>query len=551
MGLLFLCVFTLLTFLSAAQKFKVCTSPRTNCQNLPALNATAEYTEELKPDKFVRVRGARTKGSFTPALLSDPARRQAVLDYVDFLKRAETGIAAKNNETKGSDCNLRNSDWTKEAVNAVGKYRKIGALDKACTTAFEHTARDKRRATGLFRRLAEAFLDASDEVKGNWTAVHPLTRWRYSSSADEQECDIETAAAIKYRGKWHVQARVTNFPTINFVPTHKRLFYEEWVPEDFCCPLTMYSKDFALNATDDNFFETGEFEPYRVLSVTGSGPADLSAFYRMDFDDNRPLSRALLANALAVDQALDAVRPSNIAILALPMAMSFIPVAVIADVNDFAAFIFIIFTDFFSAIPFIIKGLELLDTGTKVQRDAETLIVGSGDLQVAESWVVACQPVPTYKRDGIIFIVIGLAVMCSGFFLEYVARRYMRKRIMQGEIPRPLGPALFPVSHPTRHPYIPRDYDDGDENAPNFAADMDVPPPPPTQAPPFTSLYRRFVRNRRPVAVPADDDTGATARQVLGTGAGLESFPSVNVTVHEPYADAPPQMEEDTWFKAP
>ncbi len=186
-----------------------------------------------------------------------------------------------------------------------------------------------------------------------------------------------------------------------------------------------------------------------------AGAADISAFYSMKYEENQPLSSALLSNALAVDQAQDAMRLSNIAILALPLAFSFIPMALIADVNDFAAFIYVILTDFFAAVPFVVKGIELLRTGTITQYVAETWITGKPNLLVSEAWVASCKPRPEFARTGAIFILIGITTIVSGIALEYLARKYMRKRIQQGENPRPLGDAFSAPISPSSHAITP------------------------------------------------------------------------------------------------
>lgn len=531
-------------------KFPKCETPPRSCANFPQL------TNEARGLKLIdwaisRTYGISNAAPFTTAIRNQSeADKDTVTGIVDVFKTTEDKIKAAREKTKGSDCNLRNHDWTKKAKRALFDMRKIGELDDSCTTAHKHTRREARRYVRLFRRSADAFQTAGKGLQKftnpQWKKTYPLRSWEYSSTSNEQKCDIEKASGVKYKGKWYVQAQITNHTVQQLLPTRGRGFYEEWVPEDLCCPLTVWYKTFKLNETalpTEQFIESGNLKPYTTITLIWEGQADLSAFYNMGYDDNRPLTSALLANALAVDQAQDATRLSNIAILALPMAMSFIPVAVIADVNDFAAFIYVLFTDFFSAIPFIIKGIELYVVGTDVQTNAETWIAGSGDLFVAESWVAACQPLSKYKKFGIAFITIGFAVMLSGFFLEHVARKYMRRRISAGDQPRPLGEALFPISH---HPLIPRDYDEGDTAAPNFGADL--PPPPPTAPPPFSALYRRFVRRRSNVGV---QDVGENGHPVIGTGAGFGAALVGSAVRGGPTPRQATRASDERWYDGP
>lgn len=472
------------------------------CGTTPPLTAeTSKFN--LVPWAVSRMYGVSTAAPFTKHLRAQPARARAgVTEYFDFLKATENAIEASKRKSRGFDCNLRSHDWIPKTKDAIGRDRKLGVLNTTCTTAHVHSESEAARAMGMFARNARSFKMAGASLQSmfGWEELHALADWKYRSG-DDQRCTLEKATALKLNGKWYVEAQVTNNPVQRLVPDIQRGFFEEWIAEDMCCPLSLWFKNFTANASAvSGYEETGALRAYTTITAIWNGATDISAFYNMPYASNRPLDRALRANALAVDQAADATRASNIAILALPMAMSFIPIAVIADVSAVAAFAYIVLTDFFAAVPFVIKGAELLKTGTEVKRGAETWVTGHGDLFVAESWAAACQPRSQYRTTGAILIAVGIAVIMSGCALEHFARKWMRGRILAGEDPRPFGDALFPMA---QYPLIaPREFDGvygadvAHISAPNYAADVAEPP---RTVSPFSSVLMRLGR-RRPVA---------------------------------------------------
>lgn len=81
----------------------------------------------------------------------------------------------------------------------------------------------------------------------------------------------------------------------------------------------------------------------------------MSAFHNVAEEDSPALLLALGKSDVAAGQAEDALTPSNIGILALPMALNIIPVAMITDVSFVGRFVYTIMTDILTCAPFIIK----------------------------------------------------------------------------------------------------------------------------------------------------------------------------------------------------
>lgn len=74
--------------------------------------------------------------------------------------------------------------------------------------------------------------------------------------------------------------------------------------------------------------------PFATSLEMWDGRVTLSSMYEMPIVDSPALITALDDSELNADQAVDAITPSNVAILALPMVLNVIPVALIADVSS-------------------------------------------------------------------------------------------------------------------------------------------------------------------------------------------------------------------------
>lgn len=128
--------------------------------------------------------------------------------------------------------------------------------------------------------------------------------------------------------------------------------------------------------------------------------------------------------------------------------------------------------------------------------------------------------------------------MLTGLFLEHVACRHKRRRILLRDQRRPLGEGMFPLSH---LPLIPHDCDGDDAAAPDFGAD--VPPPPPIVLPPFSALYRRIARRRPTPFVPGMTENGQT---VIGSDAGFGALAGSAVRAPTPKQMA--RASDERWY---
>lgn len=436
-------------------------------------------------------------------------------DLRAWFRGVSENVKKRRDKSDGSECTLRGQSWIDEAIIYMTD-RNLTVPDKSCATRTEHEGKNLIRAISLMDRTNKAFAAAGTKILKNEKKLREL--WPPENDEafvykdieyerDDQKCKLNylTAISIGKERKWYVLAAMTS---VDVNRGGKRFRFVEHVATDFSQPLVM-----QLSSKNDREYATRQGKPKNQANRTeftttfaeAFGGGQISRILRMHFDDNRALMAALDANLLRVDQATDAVTPANFSILILPLLMSFIPVALIADVSDVATFFYVLLTDVFSAVPFVIKGVELVITGTTQQRNAETWLVGEDQsTQIAETWVAECSPQVRFRDMGIIVIAVGLGAIIFGILLEHFARKWMSRRRDKGEHPEPFGPALLRMDAfiPVGANFVPANASYDDPLAPNASADLA--PPPPAAGPNenraanlFSGLLRRNPRLHR------------------------------------------------------
>lgn len=101
-------------------------------------------------------------------------------------------------------------------------------------------------------------------------------------------------------------------------------------------------------------------------------------------------------------------------------------------------FIYTIATDVLTTVPFIIKGIELLISGTKHYRAQEIWFtsVENSNFTIAEAFACDCT-LKGVRRTGIIFVAVGLSFLILGVFAEWWARRLRARWITNGTLDVP------------------------------------------------------------------------------------------------------------------
>ncbi len=160
------------------------------------------------------------------------------------------------------------------------------------------------------------------------------------------------------------------------------------------------------------------------------GPAGINYFGSKPFEKNVAFISALSDSHAITQQVLASKSVSNTAILAFPIIMAAVPIALIADVSNRVTFVYLIFTDILTVLPLLIKGAELLGEGLKEYFSTRSLVYGNlnkeGTVAVA-TWSVRCTSAQNLIAYGAAFIAVAICAMVLGITLEFLARAKVEK----------------------------------------------------------------------------------------------------------------------------
>lgn len=387
-------------------------------------------------------------------------------------------------------CNLRAVEWL-SAAEALFEANAFGSLDETCRTRLavstavlseELSKEVASNAAAIIRDASDALSAAAGKFVESFKSWDDIVDWSrgwfavrgWEVTRGSQRCAVEAAVAFRLSKVWYVRAAVTNRAVEAYIPEGQRAFVEEFVRNDLGPALELQREKWGEEDTILN--------GSTVLTVAGGKAAFGSV--PMGVDENPALVEAMRLNEGVVDQAQDAITPSNVAILALPMAMSLIPVAFVADLNTCVTLLYIVLTDLLSCLPFLIKGIELVYTGSARRGETVAYHIGTPQLGLLEVWSVSCHGDSSFRVLGIAFLCVAVVAMSLGLVLEVVAARVMRNRrrrrrgrkLRRGESIGIFGDALLVESMP----------DDVEDEAVNDVfGDCKAPSP-------WVSLVRRF-----------------------------------------------------------
>lgn len=356
-------------------------------------------------------------------------------------------------------CNHRESDWKDRAKNFF-HHRRLGNPDLSCITdaydtSLQNATNDRKRHSA--QAVYNMVTDYSDRLNDlaprialrfnnqNWPNIPESARPRLLHYADRSQiCTHDFVGFAKLAGKWYVNNRITNRDPFLPLEQGQRIFATELDGGDLANLSTHHMNLVKLNCECKNANQTAWLDNAWVRSNTaleyGAGAAFGSEFGNVFPADNVAVELALDRGNHNVELAFDATTPSNIAILALPLAMNVVPVALIADVNTFGMLVYTLLTDVLTAVPLAIKGVEVLLIGKKVKYSAVTRISG-GNLwetdqqsegKAAEIWVAKCVAEGNFITQGSILLAVALLFMVGGVAAEIVAKRWVQRRRQMG-----------------------------------------------------------------------------------------------------------------------
>lgn len=384
---------------------------------------------------------------------------QTLIDYIsqlDVLVTNETNDAGNENRLS-STCNVPSSSspWNSEAKEFF-KHRRLPVLDDQCTTdvkdvdvKFLEKSRSQKSKflfdtvtgyTDSLSRAAPSIANAAKAKTKSWTDLKQVTRpGKYEYDQRAQNCTHDFVGFAAVLGQWYISTRITYRSPLLTLGEGKRTFLAELdtIRKSKIEPLELaiLAADAKENSSNANIWNSGSYQRTNSILIKRSGAAFASEYGDIFPADNAAVQLALFRGKHETDRAFDATTASNIAILALPLAMNVVPVALIADVNSLGMLIYTLLTDVLTAIPLAIKGVEVLVIGSAFKYAAVTRITGGNfnateqiKSKAAELWVARCRPYRSLTPKGIVLLSVALVFMIGGIIAEIVAKNWVQRR---------------------------------------------------------------------------------------------------------------------------
>lgn len=377
-----------------------------------------------------------------------------ILEHISHVEQA-TLANLKNRTLPEPDdplrtCNFEEKGWVNTVRTHFG-IRGWAEPDLRCITELHGVLVEKKQpplhsVDTLFdtiRNRAQALnsfaQDITDVVLGNWTNGFAIYEQPYGRLA--QQCILNNIGAVRVNGKWHIITTFTNAPKEQTLRDFQRQYLMEYITigEDgnLARPLQM-----RLPERPEEGEERVTFDNATTLLSSWGGKPTTSFFGILEIEDNLAIIDALDATDPYVQQAEDAVAPSNISILVLPLLLNLVPISLLAEVSSVFMFIYVLLSDVLTVIPLAIKGGELLFIGRKKERAVVLRLSGSlngtlSETAAAELWAAECGANDNVEVVGIIFLTLSLTFLVIGIVAEFVSRVYVmkyiarRKRILQ------------------------------------------------------------------------------------------------------------------------
>eukprot|EP00178_Gracilaria_changii_P023317 TRINITY_DN70655_c0_g1_i1.p1 TRINITY_DN70655_c0_g1~~TRINITY_DN70655_c0_g1_i1.p1 ORF type:complete len:566 (+),score=69.39 TRINITY_DN70655_c0_g1_i1:172-1869(+) len=391
----------------------------------------------------------------TAAFLEQNEGLQKKVDpMVAILKGLVHGIDKERQEKKRNQCNLQEDfpNWVYTA-RLNSRYFQIGKLSTKCYTRMDGddcvlagslSAKQVANSIdtigtgveGLYYALSRVSDWSSRLGVKNWNQTHHLRGWKNQDLSEE--CRVETFSAYRFEGDLYIRAAMTNYDVDQYLKDCDRQFVMEWVKEDYSTSLRMVQPKHGGSKMENG----------STILWTRNGRAWLSWHGEMKESTNPALQKVIAARAVEIDLARDAVVPANIALLALPLAMTLIPVAFLAELNSCGFLWYVMFTDVISTVPLLVKGVELIRT-TRARSELVSYYAGDRELADIQVWAASCNGTQVYKHIGTSFVVISAIGILGGIALELFATRYMenkKKEEGSATVEGPFGKAVFEVT---------------------------------------------------------------------------------------------------------
>lgn len=383
-----------------------------------------------------------------------------IITYIDLATTSAT-LARRNQNTSQpslTTCNAREVDTWKTSLKQYHGVRGWAPPSPSCVSDVYGAGRSDgvavHNATSLpgfsIDTVYNAVVHRSTQLDDIATriATDLALPWKLPNrprnfvyNIREQRCTHDYAGFVRQNGEWFLDALLTNARQDRVLDDRERVFLHEYVRADRN-GVMLPSKTMRLPVLDEAAFDMPKATLTWISNSTTllqfeSGGVSAAAFNIIFAPDNPAVIDAIRKGGHDAQQAADATTPSNIAILALPLAMNIVPVALVADVNGIGMLVYTLLTDVLTAVPLAIKGVEVLAISARRQRSVVTRVTGGqvedGAEKAGEVWVAECVANGNLKPTGVILLVVALMFMVGGVVAEFVAREWVRKKRRRAE----------------------------------------------------------------------------------------------------------------------
>lgn len=403
---------------------------------LPVLSAQPTPSPAPSPTPFTPPEWALNRFSLASSAApltnsaSVPSRVHALLRFITFVDTSVTEAAtASRNASRDvvlTTCNDRDLEWRADVTTYFG-LRAWPPPDMGCVT----NVYGPHSADFATDQLYDLVRDWGNHVAANAVemAASAGRRWEQATRGTDfvynvrtQMCTHNYAAFVRLANVWYLESRITNQGKNFTLPEGERQYLWE-----------------SLRANRDAMLAPA---PVRVDGADGttvyanlSGSVPASGFGTIFPADNIAVAEALSAGEHANQQASDATTTSNIAILALPLAMNLVPVALIADVNSVGMLVYTVATDVLTCVPLAIKGVEVLTAGLRQETVVVTRVTGLREgAKAAEVWTARCVANGELRPVGVALLVVAIVFMVGGVAAEFVAREVVAQRRRRAKV---------------------------------------------------------------------------------------------------------------------
>lgn len=353
-------------------------------------------------------------------------------------------------------CSSYDSSFLK-AANGIFRIRGWPHLYKDCVsdfvgTVFYKDVKPRHSINAVFNAIISRakLLDSESEyfvknilekweprekLLANWD--NPTTNYNYPWERSNKFCTLNVVGFVRVGSTWYNDLTLTNARLLSALPLFKRQYLQEYIYVDPQGENTHAVKEILPKYVSDDVHGPRIRNTTTILYRL-RGDAKPASFYSIYPEDNPALISAMDDIELFVQQATDAVTPSNIAILFLPVALNLIPISLISRVSDWKMLLYMLMSDILTVIPLAIKGIELIVIARQRHKSVAVRMLSSvngtlGESAAAELWGAECRAKDNVLPSGIVFLTLALIFMIAGVAAEFWARAYVERRVQSRE----------------------------------------------------------------------------------------------------------------------